>query len=391
LRPTLLLALNFPPFGGGIARMMGEIALRYPDHGLLVSTGTWPGSDASDPRFRQTIDRVTVGAKRLRTLNGLIRWTRRATALARRAEPAFAWCDEVKPAGYAAAWLHARQDLPFGVLAHGADLLLLQTKIRRSRFKQWTARRIFQGCAVVVANSRWTADLAREVLDSLRCRALAADVRVVHLGTTPSQFRSDIDPSPARRRYGLEGGPWLLTVARLDFHKGIDTVIRALPAIRAAVPGTRYAVAGVGSRRDTLAALVAELGLTDAVRLLGFVPDADLPALYNAADLFVLASRRHDLLVEGFGISCLEASACGLAVIGSRSGGIPEAIREGETGLLVEPDDPAALAAAVVRVLGDDALRRRLGAAGRAAVEGYYNWDRVTADLIRIDREFRRP
>jgi len=391
LRPTLLLALNFPPFGGGIARMMGEVALRYPDHGLLVSTGSWPGSDASDRRFRQTIDRVTVGAKRLRTLNGLIRWTRRASALARRAEPAFAWCDEVKPAGYAAAWLHARQDLPFGVLAHGADLLLLRTKIRRSRFKQWTARRIFQGCAVVVANSRWTADLAREVLDSLGCRAVAADVRVVHLGTTPSQFRPDIDPSPARRRYRLEGGPWLLTVARLDFHKGIDTVIRALPAIRAAVPGTRYAVAGVGSRRDTLAALVAELGLTGAVRLLGFVPDTDLPALYNAADLFVLASRRHDLLVEGFGISCVEASACGVAVIGSRSGGIPEAIREGETGLLVEPDDPTALAAAVVQVLGDDALRRRLGAAGRAAVEGYYNWDRVTADLVRIDREFRRP
>jgi len=131
--------------------------------------------------------------------------------------------------------------------------------------------------------------------------------------------------------------------------------------------------------------------LGDAVRLLGFVPDADLPALYNAADLFVLASRRHDLLVEGFGIACVEASACGLAVIGSRSGGIPEAIREGETGLLVDPDDPAAVAAAVVTVLEDDALRRRLGAAGRAAVEGYYNWDRVTADLIRIDREFRRP
>ena len=391
MSPTLLLALNFPPFGGGIARMMGEVALRYPDHGLLVSTGTWPGSDASDLRFRQTIDRVPVGAKRLRTLNGLLRWTRRAAALARRDEPAFAWCDEVKPAGYAAAWLHARRDLRFGVLAHGADLLLLKKKIRRSRFKQWTARRIFQGCAVVVANSRWTANLAREVLDSLGCRALAADVRVVHLGTTPSRFRPGIDSGPVRRRYGLDSGPWLITVARLDFHKGIDTVIRALPAIRAAVPGARYAVAGVGSRRDALEALVTELGLGDAVRLLGFVPDADLPALYNAADVFVLASRRHDLLVEGFGIACVEASACGLAVIGSRSGGIPEAIREGETGLLVDPDDPAAVAAAVATVLEDDALRRRLGAAGRAAVEGYYNWDRVTADLIRIDREFRRP
>src|SRR5213078_335602 len=240
-------------------------------------------------------------------------------------------------------------------------------------------------------NSRWTADRARSVLDSLGCHALAADVRVVHLGTTPDIFRPDVDPDPARRAYGLDGGPWLLTVARLDFHKGIDTVIRALPAIRATVPGTRYAVAGIGSRRGALEALVAELGLGEAVRLLGFVPDQDLPALYNAADLFVLASRRHDLLVEGFGISCVEASACGLPVIGSRSGGIPEAILEGETGLLVEPEDPAAVTAATVRVLEDEALRHRLGAAGRAAVEGYYNWDRVTADLVRIDREFRRP
>src|SRR5207244_4300954 len=134
--------------------------------------------------------------------------------------------------------------------------------------------------------------------------------------------------------------------------------------------GARDAVGGVGSRRDALEALVTELGLGDAVRLLGFVPDADLPALYNAADLFVLASRRHDLLVEGFGIAFVEAAACGLAVIGSRSGGIPEAIREGETGLLVDPEDPAALAAAAVRVLEDDALRRRLGAAGPVVAGG---------------------
>ena len=391
MNPTLLLALNFPPFGGGIARMMGEIAFRYPERALLVSTGTWPGSEACDPRFRQTIDRVAVSAKRLRTLNGLVRWTQRAGALARGTSPGFAWCDEVKPAGYAAAWLRARGGPPFGVIAHGADFLLLDAKIRRSVFKRWTARHILARCSVVVANSRWTADLARSVLEFLGCGALAADVRVVPLGTTPSRFRPGLDPAPVRRRHRLEGGPWLLTVARLDYHKGIDTVIRALPAIRAVFPTVRYAVAGIGSRRDALERLVRELGLGDAVRLLGFVSDDDLPALYNAADLFVLASRRYDLLVEGFGISIIEASASGLPVIGSRSGGIPEAIRDGENGFLVEPDDPAALAATAIRLLGDEGLRRRLGAAGRAAVEAYYNWDRVAADLIGIDREFRRP
>ncbi|OLE50678.1 MAG: hypothetical protein AUI36_19015, partial [Cyanobacteria bacterium 13_1_40CM_2_61_4] len=279
---------------------------------------------------------------------------------------------------------------PFGVIAHGADFLLLEAKIRRSVFKRWTARHILERCSVVVANSHWTADLARSVLEFLGCRTLAADVRVVPLGTTPSRFRPSIDPASVRRQHRLEGGPWLLTVARLDFHKGIDTVIRALPAIRDVFPTACYAVAGIGSRRAALEQLVAQLGLGDAVRLLGFVSDDALPALYNAADLFVLASRRYDLLVEGFGISIVEASASGLPVIGSRSGGIPEAIRDGETGFLVDPDDPAAVAATAIRLLGDEGLRRRMGAAGRAAVESYYNWDRVAADLIRIDREFRK-
>ena len=369
--------------------MMGEVALRYPAHSLVISTGTWAGSADSDPRFPQTIDRVLVGAKRLRTLNGLCLWTWRAASLVRRTRPGFVWCDEIKPAGYPAAWLRARGGPPFGVIAHGADFLLLEAKIRRSAFKRWTARRMLERCSVVVGNSRWTADLARSVLESLGCRVLAADVRVVPLGTTPSRFRPGIDAGRVRRKHGLDGGPWLLTVARLDFHKGIDTVIRALPAIRAAFPTARYAVAGVGSRRGALEALVSELGLGDVVRLLGFVPDDDLPALYNAADLFVLVSRRYDLLVEGFGIAIADASASGLPVIASRSGGIPEAVREGETGFLVEPDDPAAVAATAIRLLGDAALRGRMGAAGRAAAERHYNWDRVTADLIRIDREFR--
>jgi len=386
---TLLLALNFPPFGGGIARMMGEVARRYPPHRLTVSTGTWAGSAESDRDFPQRIDRVPVGAKRLRTVNGLGLWTWRAASLVRGTAPKFLWCDEVKPAGYAAAWLRARYGLPFGVIAHGADLLLLEAKIRRSALKRWTARGILERCSVVVANSHWTADLARSVLESVGCHTLAGDVRIVPLGTAPSRFHSGVDAGRVRRKYGLDGGPWLLTVARLDFHKGIDTVIRALPAIRAAVPAARYAVAGMGSRQGALQALVAELGLGDAVRLLGFVPDDELPALYNAADVFVLVSRRYDLLVEGFGIAIVEASASGLPVIASRSGGIPEAVREGETGLLVDQDDAAAVAQTAIRLLGDERLRHRMGAAGREAVERYYNWDRVAADLIRIDEEFR--
>lgn len=387
---TLLLSFNFPPHGGGIARMMGELALHYPPHSLLVSTGAYADSGPSDARFPQPIDRVGIRATRLRTMNGLALWTARAAGLARRYRFGFAWCGELKPAGYPAWWLARRHGIPYGVIVHGTELLLLDAKIRRSRFKRWTAAGLVTNATVLVANSTWTGDLARTVYGLLRRPDLAARVRVVPLGTDPAQFHPGIDPAAVRARYGLDGGPWLLTVARLEWHKGIDTVIKALPTVRATHPGVRYAVAGVGPRRTQLEALARELGVADAVRLLGFVPDTDLPALYNAADLYVGASRYHELLVEGFGISIVEASASGLAVVGGRSGGVADAVRDGETGVLVDPQDPGAVAAGITQLLGNGALRRRMGAAGRRAVETYYNWDRVCRDLQRVAEEFRR-
>jgi phosphatidylinositol alpha-1,6-mannosyltransferase len=370
--------------------MMGELALRYPPNSLIVSTGAYAGAAESDARFPQLVDRVGVRATRLRAMHGLAAWTWRAGSIARRAQPDFTWCGELKPAGYPARWLRLRQGVPYGMIAYGTELLLLDAKIGRSAFKRWTARQLLGHAAVVVAISRWTADVARAALERLGCHELARGVRVVPLGTTPSQFRPGLDPRDVRTRYGLDGGPWLLTVARLEWHKGIDTVIQALPAVRAAHAGTRYAVAGVGDRGPQLERLAQDLGLGDAVRFLGAVPDADLPALYNAADLYVGASRRHDLLAEGFGISLVEASACGLAVVGGRSGGVPDAVREGETGVLVDPDDPQAVAAGINGLLADAGLRRRFGAAGRRAVETFYNWDRVARDLMKIDEEFRR-
>jgi phosphatidylinositol alpha-1,6-mannosyltransferase len=147
----------------------------------------------------------------------------------------------------------------------------------------------------------------------------------------------------------------------------------------------RYAMAGVGEARPYLERLVAELQLGDAVRFLGFVPEADLPALYNTADVFALVSRRYDLLVEGFGLAVMEASASGVPVLAGREAGLIDAVREGETGFLVDPYSPAAVAEGLNRLFADPALRHRLGKAGRGAVETYFNWDRVVRDIEDIE------
>ena len=345
--------------------MMGEIALRYPPRTLVVSTGRYRDATASDARFPQPIDRAAIRATRLRTANGLALWAWRSGVLVRRHRPGFVWCGELKPAGYPARWIAARHRVPYGVFVYGTELLLLDAKIRRSAFKRWTANRLFGDAAVVVAISRWTADLARSVLDALGRRDAAEVVRTVPLGTDPSQFRPGLDAQRARDRYAMEGGPWVLTVARLEWHKGIDTVIKSLPAVRAAHPRVRYAIAGTGPRLAQLETLAREMGVADIVRFLGFVPDGDLPGLYNAADLYVGASRRYELMAEGFGISLVEASACGLAVVGGRSAGVVDAVRDGETGLVVEPE-PGAVAQGIATLLGDPARRARLGAGGGA-------------------------
>jgi phosphatidylinositol alpha-1,6-mannosyltransferase len=165
----------------------------------------------------------------------------------------------------------------------------------------------------------------------------------------------------------------------------------ALSRLRDRFADLRYAVVGTGEELESLEALAGRLGVGDRVRFLTEVPDRDLPAIYNCAEVYLGVSRLMEQRVEGFGISIAEASACGIPVVAGRSGGIPEAVRDGETGLLVDAESPEAVGHAVGVLLDDAPLRARLGAAGRRSVESYYNWDRVAGDLARIGREFARP
>lgn len=374
--------------GGGIARMMGEVARRYPVGSLVVSTGAHPDAASSDAAIGHLVSRVPAPARRLRTVQGLVSWTRGATALAHSERPGFLWCGNFKPAGYPAYWIHRRTGTPYGVVLYGTELLLLQHRLARGGLKRRIARAILGRAAVTVAISRWTRDLCVEVLTALGLKQAATDVRVVPLGTDPEVFRPDLDTRAVRSRYHLDEGRWLLTVARLAAHKGIDTGLRAVAALRHEIPELRYAVVGRGVQKARLEALAESLGVSCRVRFLDQVPDSDLPALYNCAELYLGLSRTTELMAEGFGISLAEASACALPVVAGSGGGTPDAVRHGETGMLVDADRPEPAIEAVRLLLGDHDLARRLGQGGRRAIEQHYNWNRVSADLHRIGTEF---
>ena len=388
--PQLLLTYDFPPIGGGIARWMAELAKRYPPGSLVVSTGQHPDSPDVDSTLPNRVDRLPLAARKLRTLRGLLFWSRRATMLTRECGAEFIWCGNMKPAAYPAKWTMERLGTPFGVLLHGGDLLILQHQVHQSLLKRRTARALISSAAVLVANSRWTRERCLNLLSELELEAGDDLVQVVPLGADHMFFRPGVDTTMVRERYGLGEGRWLLSVARLSRHKGVDTALKALAGLASRYSDLRYAVVGSGEELDALEEEARQLGVGDRVRFLTEVPDRDLPALYNVAEVYLGLSRLMEQRVEGFGISIAEASACGIPVVAGRSGGIPEAVREGEPGFLVDAARPDGVAEAVGRLLDDQELRSRLGAAGRRAVETYYNWDRVAGDLARIGGRFAR-
>jgi len=258
-------------------------------------------------------------------------------------------------------------------VVHGRELLLAPWRAVPFAQRGYDAvrRRSLTSVDRVLATGTFTAGLAREL--GVRDER----IRITGCGTDPERFRP-VDASALRERLGLRGRAVLVTLARLVARKGIDSVLRALPAVRRAVPNVAYVVCGDGPERERLATLARELGVADAVHFAGSVADAELPRWYCLADVFVMPSRSEPPDVEGFGIVFLEAGACERAVVAARAGGVPDAVADGISGLLVTPGDVSELATKLVELLADPARAAELGRQGRKRVLEELNWDRVT-------------
>jgi glycosyltransferase involved in cell wall biosynthesis len=191
-------------------------------------------------------------------------------------------------------------------------------------------------------------------------------IRVIY----PGVDTAGLTPDPAVAR---TPEPTFLYVGRLKRYKGVDTAVRAIALARERGRTLRLDIAGEGDDRDRLVALVRRLRLDDVVRFRGFVPEADKRALLRRAWAVVLPSAK-----EGWGISNVEAAACGTPAVAADRPGLRESVRDGETGLLVPHGDVAALAEALMRLAREPDLVARLGAAGRRFAEGL-SWEAAAA------------
>jgi len=255
---------------------------------------------------------------------------------------------------------------PYVVIVHGLDLRSAAAQPR----KKALAARVLKGARFVVANSKATAaELAGFGLDPAAALVLTPAV-------DPTLGSDALD-------LGLEGGKILLSVGRLVPRKGFDRLIRLLPELRKACGDVRLVIAGDGPEEDRLRQAAVRDGVDAYVRFLIAPESMTLASLYEGADVFALAVLRSDDDVEGFGIVLLEAALFELPVVSTRVGGIPEAVQDGTTGLLVDPDSDGELFEALKRVLNDAELAKRLGEAGRARVLRDFTWESRAADFMK--------
>jgi phosphatidylinositol alpha-1,6-mannosyltransferase len=362
---VLVASVDFPPARGGVQNLLERLLERLSRrHEIVVVTPRGSAADEEWDRGRpyRIVRTPAVGQGRL----DLAVLSARVVVAALVLRPAVMVCAHVL-LGPACRLIGRVLRRPYVVMAYAYE-------IRAPRMAR-ISRVALLGAARVVTIS----DFSRR---AVQAHGVAPDrVAVIHPGAAVGVAETGGPPALADTR------PVVLTVGRLvDAYKGHDMVIRALPLVLARFPDARYVIVGDGSLAGYLRRIAVSVGVEDAVQFAGAAADVQLDAWYRRCDVFVLASRESAVSggAEGFGLVLVEAGLRGKPVVAGRSGGIPDAVLHGETGLLVNPLDVADIAGAIVRLLADRPYAARLGEQGRRRAMDELSWERYADRFERV-------
>jgi phosphatidyl-myo-inositol dimannoside synthase len=369
---VLIVTNDFPPRIGGIQSFVHALALRLPAGQVVVYAPAWDGAAEFDRRqpfpvlrhptsLMLPVPAVRDRAVRILTEHG---------------------CDAVMfgaaaPLGLLAPALRQAGARRVVALTHGHEAGWAALPVARRLL-----RRIGDSVDVVTYLGEYFRGRLAHALSPDAASRMARLAPGVDLG----MFRPEAGGAVMRDRLGVGARPVVICVSRLVPRKGQDTLIRAWPAVRRAVGDPVLLLVGIGPAERRFRGLASRLGVAGSVRFAGHVPQPDLPAYYDAADVFAMPcrTRRAGLDVEGLGLVYLEASAAGLPVIAGDSGGAPDAVLNGETGYVVPGRDVAALAGRLSQLLGDPAGARAMGEKGQAWVDREWRWELVARRLEQI-------
>lgn len=368
----LIPTADYPPIEGGISSLTVHVAreLAGLGHEVTVIAPYFPGMDAFDAAEPAVVARYKgYRLGRLRFFPMLAASWRRMAA-----------CDVVLGMNVASGGLlgylgFKRYRKPYVTFAYAYEFL----KCRNNPLAAALLRPIYGRARVVVAISGFTRD------SLVRFGVPTSRIEVIFPGAAPAKPSSGEARAAIRHKFVLDSCRVILAVGRFIAGKGHRTLVRAMPQILERFPDAVLVLAGRGPDLYDVIQEAMTVGVREHVVFPGCVSDEDLAGLYQACEVFALPTGEGPRgQVEGFGLVFAEANAYGKPVVAGRSGGVADAVIDGETGFLVDPDDPEAVAAAIVSILADPALARRLGENGRRRVESDLNWKRFVQRLLEV-------
>lgn len=372
MRRTLLVTNDFPPRAGGIQSYLHSLTRRLPAADLVVYAPSRDGDaefDAQQPfpvvRHPSSLMLPTPSV------------ARRAAGLLDEHGLTAVWFGAAAPLGLLAPYLRG----------HGAQRIVASTHGHEVGWSMLPGAR--QALRAIGGSTDVVTFISRYARHRFAA-AFGADAALEYLppGVDTTTFRPDpVGRQRIRERHRLGEAPTIVCVSRLVRRKGQDQLIAAMPAIRAAVPNAVLMVVGDGPEANRLRSLAARHRVRHAVVFTGAVPLADLPAYFVAGDVFAMPCRTRGgglLDVEGLGIVYLEASASGLPVVAGDSGGAPEAVLDGRTGVVINGRDLRELSLTCIELLNDPSRRARYGAAGRDSASRTWTWDRSAERLAAL-------
>jgi phosphatidylinositol alpha-1,6-mannosyltransferase len=376
---TLVVTNDFPTRQGGIESFVYALAERLAADEVVVYTASMPG----DREFDELLPFPVVRDRASMLLPTPLASRRIADVL--RAEG----CDSVlfgaaAPLGLLADGLRAAGAHRVVGLTHGHETWWARVPAARQAL-----RRIGDGCDVLT----YVSEFCRRRIASALSDDVAEGMRRLAPGVDTDVFRPGVGGAALRDRLGIEPDrPVLVSVSRFVERKGQDALIKAMPWLLESIPDALLLLVGDGPSRPRLERLVRENGVGESVVFAGAVPWSEAPGWFDVGDVFAMPcrTRKGGLEPEALGIVFLEAQACGHPVLVGDSGGAPETVLHGETGYVVDPFNPAGIAARAADLLGDLDRVRLMGEKGRAWVEREWSWEESVSTLRELLAE-RRP
>ena len=370
---TLLVTNDFPPRQGGIQSYLQNLVERLPAGDVVVYAPRW--REDSHIRFDAEQDYEVVRHPTTLMLP--------TPAVARRA------ADLVRAHQVDTVWFGAAAPLAVlgpAVRRAGAQRVIASTHGHEVGWSMLPVAR--QGLGVIGRGTDVITYVSKYTRDRFSA-AFGPRAALEHLppGVDTERFKpDDVARQRLRQLHGLGDAPTILCLSRLVPRKGQDMLIRALPEVRAEIRDATLVIVGGGPDAERLRELARKVGVAEHVLFTGSVPADELAAYHNIADVFAMPARTRGrgLDVEGLGIVYLEASASGIPVIAGESGGAPETVKQGETGLVVDGRSIREITDALTALLGDPDLCASMGAAGRDWVQSRWRWEHMAGRLRQL-------